>query len=810
MMILYIVSRFRSLSFMLLWLSFSMSILAQDKGRIEGRLFNEENNQPVPFANLVIIGSNIGSISDMEGNYLFTGIKPGFVSISISALGYETVVTDPVMVTNANTVFLDVPMTQTGLDLDEVVVEASPFQRKIESPVSFQRVGIAEIEKNPGGNRDISRVIQSFPGVASTPAFRNDVIVRGGGASENVFYLDGVEIPVLNHFSTQGASGGPVGIINVDFVREVDFYTGAFPANRGNALSSVLDFKQVDGNRDKLKTRATVGASDLALTLDGPLSERTTMIASARRSYLQFLFAALELPFLPTYTDFQFKTRTRFDDQNELTVIGLGAYDVNRLNLDANETPAQRIILADLPENIQWNYTFGAVYKRFRKGGFDSYIMSRNYLNNRFEKFKDNDKEAPKTFDYFSAEAENKFRFERTLYDVMGYKLVWGAGGAYATYENATENNIVVADSLLQLRYESSLELFNYQAFAQISKTYFSRLLLSLGTRIDGSSYASSMQNPLEQFSPRFSISYELAPRLSLNANTGRFFQRPAYTTMGYRNRAGEFVNKTNGLRYIRSDHFVAGIEWVPDPKSVISLEGFYKTYAYYPVSVADSISISGKGADFATFGDEEVISDGKGRSYGLEVLARSRDIYGVNAIFAYTLVWSEFEDVRTSKYVPTAWDNRHLLNLTLTRSFANNWDLGMKWRYVGGAPYTPVDEYKSSLVYAWDAQNRAYLDYAQFNQLRTDAFHQLDVRIDKSFYFNRWSLMLYVDVQNVYGFAADQPDIYTREALVQNKALSGDPYVDPVSGQPRYKMQYVNGLAEGTVLPTIGIIVEF
>ncbi|HQH41927.1 MAG TPA: Plug domain-containing protein, partial [Bacteroidales bacterium] len=217
------------------------------------------------------------------------------------------------------------------------------------------------IEKNPGGNRDISRVIQAFPGVASTPAYRNDVIVRGGGPSENRFFLDGVEIPNLNHFATQGASGGPVGIINADLIREVNFYSGAFPASRGNALSSVLEFSTIDGNKEKTKFRGSVGASDLALALDGPLTSNTTYFLSARRSYLQFLFSALGLPFLPTYNDFQFKVRSRPDAKNEILIMGLGSLDNSRLNLNANETEIQRYILGYLPENKQYSYTFGAV-----------------------------------------------------------------------------------------------------------------------------------------------------------------------------------------------------------------------------------------------------------------------------------------------------------------------------------------------------------------------------------------------------------------------------------------------------------------
>lgn len=300
----------KSLFYLLLLTLIPLFMVAQN-GTIKGRVFDKESNEPLPFTNIVVFGTNIGSISDLDGNFIFTGLMPGFVKLAATSVGFESYVSEEFQVTNSRTSFVNIPLKSTTIDLEKVVIEASPFRKTEESPVSMRTLGIAEIEKNPGANRDISKVIQALPGVGSTVSFRNDLIVRGGGPGENRFYLDGIEIPNLNHFATQGASGGPVGIINVDFIREVDFYSGAFPANRGKALSSVLEMKQVDGNPEKLVFKGAFGASDLALTLNGPLSENTTFFVSARRSYLQFLFSVIGLPFLPTYNDFQFKVKQK-------------------------------------------------------------------------------------------------------------------------------------------------------------------------------------------------------------------------------------------------------------------------------------------------------------------------------------------------------------------------------------------------------------------------------------------------------------------------------------------------------------------
>ena len=788
---------------------FISAAFAQNTGTIQGRIFNSNSNEPVPFANIVVWGTSIGSSSDFDGNFKFAALTPGYVELRVSAVGFKPYVSEAIMVTNARTTFIDIPLEETSVELEEVVVKASPFRKSEDSPVSLRRIGIDEIEKNPGGNRDISKVIQSLPGVASTPAYRNDVIVRGGGPSENRFYLDGVEIPNLNHFATQGASGGPVGIINADFIREANFYSGAFPASKGNALSSVLDFRQVDGNSERIKFKGAFGASDLALTLDGPVGEKTTMIFSARRSYLQFLFSAIGLPFLPTYNDFQFKTKTRIDERNEITVIGLGAIDQFSLNTELeNPTADQRYILSYVPVNTQWNYTNGIVYKHFHEKGYDTWVLSRNMLNNRQYKYPDNDESKPKILDYISQESENKLRYEHDRRFENGTKLNLGAGFEHARYTNSTSRAFFSNGTLSPLEYETKLHLFRWNIFGQASKGFYNdRLILSLGLRADANSYSSSMSNLLNQISPRISAAYELKSDLFLNFNVGRYYQQPPYTMLGYALTDGTLVNKSNNLKYMRADHVVGGFEWNPDQKSRITVEGFFKWYSRYPFSLSDSISLASKGADFGTYGDEAVTSTSTGRSYGGEFLYRNKDLFGFNTILAYTLVWSDSENsIKTlpGEFVPTAWDNRHILTLTATRSFKKDWDFGFKWRFVGGSPYTPWDENTSSLISAWDAQGRGYLDYSQFNTLRLEPFHQLDVRVDKMLYLKKWTLNFYVDIQNLYGFKGDQPD-----RIIVSVDDSGNKVINS-NDTSRYVLEPIASSGGGTILPTVGIIVEF
>ncbi len=798
----------KKISILILFFVFVSNTIWAQNGSVEGRIFDKETNEALPFVNVAIEGTTIGSVTDLDGNFIITGVTPGFVRVAATFLGYETAFSDEIQITTAKVAYVELALQSSETKLDEVEVVTTRTVKNEESPVSLKGIRLSEIENNPGSNRDISKVIQSFPGVGYTPSFRNDVIIRGGGPSESRFYLDGVEIPNLNHFATQGSSGGSVGIINADFISSVKYYSGAFPASRGNALSGVFEFTQQDGNKDKLSAAATVGASDLALTLDGPLGKKTTYIFSARQSYLKFLFNIIGLPFLPTFNDFQMKTRTRFDDKNELIITGIGALDRFKLNTGIENPDEQQLyILSYLPVNEQWNYALGAVYKHYSKHGYTSLIASRNMLNNSTYKYENNDDSSEDNLiqDYLSQEIENKFRLEN-VYRYADYKLSYGAGGEYVKYNNNTYQKLFIQNEVIDFRYNAAFDMFKWFGFAQVSKSFLSdKLTLSAGVRTDANNYSESMQNLAKQISPRFSASYNLTNALAVNFNTGRYFQTPAYTTLGYKNNEGMYINKENNLKFIQADHLVGGISYTPNSKFELTAEAFVKQYSNYPYSLTDSLNLANKGADFGVIGAEEILSVGEGRARGFEIFNRSQLGKDFRTLLSYTYVRSEFTDF-DGNYFPSAWDSRHILNFTVSKAFKKNWNIGAKWRFVSGLPYTPYDFEVSQNVLAWNIQGRGYLDYSKLNSERLPIFHQLDVRIDKKFYFKKWSLMLYFDIQNAYNFKAQQPDY-----LILNRDENGTPIIenptDPITMQ-RYDLKQIESFS-GTVLPTIGLMIK-
>ncbi|MCB0581511.1 MAG: TonB-dependent receptor [Phaeodactylibacter sp.] len=795
-------------SFLLLLLT-AVSLCAQG-GIVKGKVTDAINNEPIAFANILVLGTDKGVTSDIDGNYEIGGLVPGLYDVRATYVGYNEQTSYEIQVTNSKPAIVNFRMEEVVQDLQEVVVKASPFRKTEESPVSLRTIGVAEIQRNPGANRDISRVVQSLPGVTTSASFRNDLIIRGGAPNENRFYLDDVEVPNINHFATQGASGGPVGLINVNFIREVDFFSGAFPANRGNALSSVLNFRQRDGRDDRIGGNFMVSATDIGLTTEGPIGEKATFLFSARRSYLQFLFKALGLPFLPTYNDFQAKVKYRIDKKNELTFIGLGAIDQFELNLEANDDEEQQFLLDQLPVSPQWNYTNGITYKRYGENGFWLFVLSRNMLNNEAEKYFQNDDSSEDNLilRYKSQEAENKLRIEHTQ-RVGDYKFNYGAGYEYVKYNNRTFNRIFTSAGPQTVNYFSEFDMNKYAFFAQASrKLVDERLVLSLGFRMDANSYSDEMNNPLDQFSPRFSLAYALTERLSFNFNTGIYYQLPPYTILGYQE-DGVFVNRQNGIKYVRNNHLVAGLEFNTAANSRITVEGYYKYYNDYPFLLRDSLTLANLGGDFGVVGNEPAVPRSDGRSYGLEFLFQQRLFKGFYGIAAYTLGWSEFED-KNGQFIPSSWDARHIVSLTAGKRFGKDWEVGVNWRYQSGLPGTPFSD-ASSLVLNWDVNGRGIPNYNLLNTRRNDASNTIDIRVDKKWFFDKWSLNIFLDIENITGNAVGNDQLILDRPLDENGRPVGDGMVvnpEAPMDQQRYRLKTITD-ATGTPLPSIGLMIE-
>ncbi|TAD92510.1 MAG: TonB-dependent receptor, partial [Bacteroidetes bacterium] len=601
-------------------------VVAQNTAFLSGTVYDRNTQQPLAFASIMLKPGNVGITTDSAGYFRFKNLAPGSYSITVTGVGYQPKLVANLVVTSGNENLLTVELEPSLNDLSNVVVSGRRNSAKattLESPLSVQRLTTEDIKANPGGNFDISRVIQSLPGVGGGVGgggFRNDIIIRGGAPSENVFYLDGIEVPIINHFSTQGSGGGPQGILNVSFIEDVKLSTSAFDARYDNTLSSVFQFKQKNGNPNRLQGNVRLSATELAATFDGPISKNTTFLASVRRSYLQLLFQALDLPIRPNYWDFQFKTTTKIDKKTTLSFLGIGAIDEFRFAAPKTATPEKLYAINSSPLINQWSYTFGASLKRLTNKGFWNLALSRNTLDNTADKFEDNNEPvaSQRTLRINSRETENKLRFDVTA-NLRQWKLTYGAVAQVVEFDNnffqrfrpqLTDAQGNVIQQAVTLEAKSNANFLRYGAFVQGARRLLNdRLSVSAGLRMDANTLNNSEPNPLKQLSPRVSASFALAPKWNLSASYGIYYRLPSYTQLAYSRPGTSTIEAfTNPGEYIRSTHYVTGVEYLPSNATRFTVEGFYKNYRNYPVSVLDGISLANKGIDFGAIGNEPIV----------------------------------------------------------------------------------------------------------------------------------------------------------------------------------------------------------
>ncbi len=809
-------------SFLLIILSAS-SVFAQNKGVIAGTVVDKSTQLPLDAVSVKVENTEWGSVTDSLGRFRISNVDPKTYNIVFTKVGFKAFTLYNIVLTSGNEVSVTIELEEEIKSIGEITITGRRTAKvaTLETPLSVQRLTTEEIKANPGGNFDISRVINTLPGVGGTAGsvggFRNDIIIRGGGPGENVFYLDGIEIPVINHFATQGAGGGPTGILNVSFIEDVKLSSSAFDARYDNALSSVFEFKQKRGNSNRVQGNVRLSATELAATLEGPLSnnKKTTFLASARRSYLQFLFQALDLPIRPNYWDFQYKVTHQFDKKTTLTLLGVGAIDEFSFAAPSETTPEKLYILNSNPNINQWNYTVGAALKRNIKNGFWNLAVSRNAFNNNITRFEDNLNPTPaqQSLDVTSNETENKLRFDvnQTL---NGWKLSYGAVVQNPQFSNEgfariraevrdTLGNLVQPE--VKANFTTSTSFVKLGGFVQAGKRFFDdRLGVNVGVRVDGNTFTDEGMNLFQTFSPRVGLSYVLSDQWTVNASVGRYYRLAPYTILGFQDNNRNYVNRD--AKYLRSDHYVVGFEYLPKNTTRFTIEGFYKQYGNMPVSVRDGINLANKGGDFNILGNEDVVSTGKGRTYGVEFFAQQKLTKRFYGVFSYTFFVSQFSGA-DGKYIASAWDNRHLLSVTWGYKFPRNWELGLKFRYQGGAPFTPFDAIASRQNYL--STGEGILDFARLNQNRLSAFNASDVRIDKKWNFKRVTLDVFLDVTNWYVAKSPAFPQYTFQRTTDNSGFATT-NGQPVAFDGSNAIPVILQNNDPSVTPTIGFIIEF
>ncbi|MBN2570899.1 MAG: TonB-dependent receptor [Ignavibacteriales bacterium] len=718
---------------LLVYIFISITPNFAQKGSISGKVIDKVSKEPLIGVNVIVLGTEFGAATDIEGNYEIKNLDVGIYQVKATFIGYEPGIKTDVVVNSAITSFVDFELLQSAVELDYVLVEADYFDINTTEVISVSSFNYEEIRRSPGGFEDVIRALSILPGISQVSAGRNDLIVRGGAPSENLFIVDGFIVPNINHFGTQGATGGPLSYVNLDFVSNTTFSSGGFSAIYGDKLSSVLEIKLREGRNDKLGGKATISATQFGLNLEGPISKYNNFFLSVRRSYLDFIFDAAGFNFVPEYWDAITKFNHNFDTKNKLSFLFVGAFDRVKFNNNSKEDIEDNSRILGTNQN---QYLVGLSYQRLIKDGFYTLSLSRNFVD--YDSFQKDTSLNP-IFTNKSREQENELKFDFVYKLDPSSEINIGASGKYIKFDTDIffPPYTTTFGEILEINELTSAERY-YKAsiYSQYSKLCCNdNIRFNFGVRLD---YFNAIEEKL-YFSPRFSTSYNLTDFTTINFAIGIYHQFPSYIWLQ--------ANKENkNLKAIRVNQYIVGIEQRLRKDVLAKVELYYKDYHNYPTSVLRPYIVlantgagyTGTNDNFASFGLEPLVSTGVGYSNGIEfsVQKKSSDIPHY-ALFSLTYNISKFKGLDDVER-PNLYDQRWIVNLVFGYVFDEHWETSFKFRLATGNPYTPFN-------------NDGTQSVEKYNTERFDALHSLDVRVDRRWDFNGWSLITYLDIQNIY-----------------------------------------------------------
>ncbi|MBA4251460.1 MAG: TonB-dependent receptor [Chlorobiaceae bacterium] len=722
-----------SLLLLLLVLINSTNFSQTNRGIISGRVIDKSTKQPIPFASVVVVETQFGAASNFEGEFKIENLPPNTYRLSVSAIGYNTVTKTDISVSNVKPSIVDFELQESTIELEGVTVTSDYFAKDPTQIGSVSSFGYEEIRRAPGGFEDVIRALSVLPGVAQAEAGRNDLIVRGGAPSENLFIVEGIEVSNINHFGTQGATGGPLSFINLDFVNQTTFSTGAFPVMFGDKLSSVLKIDLREGRNDRLGGKATISASQFGLNLEGPTSENSNLLFSLRRSYLDFIFKAAGFGFVPEYWDLLTKFNWDLDNKNSISYIYVGALNNVRY---FNDTEDQRYDNSRILGSDQLQYMTGLTYRHLFNNGFARLIFSRTHVDFNTSQ---RDSLLNPIFKNESLEAENRIKAEVIYNPLKTTEITFGGDVKFIKFNadiffpnfKTTFGEILPINSI-----KTKNNFLKYSSFLNVSQGLSNRISMNLGIRFD---HFNQINNK-NYFSPRFSASYLFSDKLSFNFSTGIFYQFPSYIWLA----TGD-LNKN--LSAIRVNQFVLGTDFKLRDDTQIKLETYYKDYNDYPTSLLRPYLVlantgagySGSEDNFSSFGLEPLVSAGSGFARGIELSIQKKlsDIpfYGIMSL---TLNESKFIGLDGIQRAGS-YDQRFIFNISGGYKINEEWEASAKFRYASGRPWTPFNSDGTQSI-------------SLFNSERLQPMHSLDLRLDKRWFYDNFTLITYIDIQNVYG----------------------------------------------------------
>jgi outer membrane receptor protein involved in Fe transport len=758
----------------------------EDLGTITGFVVDMRTKEPLIGVNVIVVGLNQGASTDLSGNFIIPNIPIGTYNLEFSYIGYVSLFKSDIIVKKGKPAAIKVELQEGFVEGEEVTVTAGYFVEETMTQPSTLGLSREEIRRFPGGFEDVVRTVSTLPGVAiNTSGGRNDLLVRGGGPSENLYVIENIEVPNINHFSTQGFSNGSLSFVNLDYVDNVSFSTGGFKARYGDKMSSVLTLSLADGRSDRLGGKLLLSATQYGINLEGPVLNKGSFIFSARKSYLDLIFKAAGLPFVPVYTDFNFSMKYDISENDKLFFLGLAAID--RVDRDQS-TEENRVTNSGLLDNTQNQYISGLNYRRLLNHGYLDLTVNANLYQYRFSQLDENEVE------YFNSKAdEQEINLKLNHFWAISRSVGFFTGISWKRIYN--QNTTIFADTIYDRSGNrvppSAIEVDpvniidenadKFAGYAELDWVISPRISVNAGIRFD---YFAFIDNP-SYFSPRLSLKYKPFEKHTFRASGGIYYQSPSYVWT---------VNSFNRqLKALENQMLILGWDFLIQNDLRLSVEGYHKDYSSLPTGTIPGItdylvltntgtSFGGNEDDFQSFGYFNLVSTAYGRAYGIDMLLQKKfseiPCYGQVSL---TYGKSDYTAGNGITY-PGIFDQRFIFNLSGGYKFNKNWEISTKFRLFTGVPYTPV--YRPSQNPIQPGSIQALPE--EYLSARLDAAHHLDFRVDRFFYLGNWTLILFLDIQNIYNYKLPQRPRY-------------DFYQDEVTTS-----------SEIGILPSIGFSAEF
>jgi hypothetical protein len=700
-------------------------------GNISGQVIDRDTKQEIVGAVVEVLNTSVYTSTDVDGNFTIETLVPRTYNLKISASYYITTYKTDIAVSGGHTVKVIVELKLASYETEEVVVSSERlFDTPQDMKTSTNSLTAEEIRRAPGAVEDVNRMVQSLPGVTTATDSRNDLIVRGGSPVENFILVEGIEVPNINHFGTQGASGGPIGMINVDFLNDVTFSAGGFPAKYGDRLSSIMDVQYRNGDRNNFNGKLDIGIAGGGIILEGPIqAEKSSYLFSARKSYLDLILSSTGLTALPNYSNFNLKVTYELSDKHKLSLIGLGGIDkINFKGIDDEDDP-----FIEQTDFSGWQAVGGVVHKWLV--GNQTYLQT-SFSTNQYQREVNVDSIGKPTFNNESLDGEYVLRSDLSHRFSPTDLLEAGFSAKYLHNNNTLfrAQTIDIYGSVLpELNYSAVAESYKFGPYIQYSKNLFGRLDLTAGLRYDYFGYL----NDKSKIAPRASAGFYILDNLKLNATYGIYYQAPPLLWL-------VAYDQNKDLKQIKTEQFVTGIEYYPVNDLKISVEYFDKQYSDYPNSVLNpQVTYANAGAEYQTLGLEPLLPASDGYARGVEFFIQKKLTNSLYGMLNYSFSEIRFTSLDGIER-PSSFDYGNVLTLILGYKITDNFEVSAKYRFMGGRPYTPLDEQASAQL------NQTIYDFTRYNAVRYDDYQRLDIRVDYRFEMLGWALTTYLDFQNV------------------------------------------------------------